>query len=98
MTTKTKKTRSASRSSTSMEASPFEWKEPPVLTRGRAFNFPEEKLKSKKGTWALVKTTEGPAGSACSYLKKQLETRQLTGFEVISRGNEIFARFVGGGK
>lgn len=100
MATKTKKTRSALRSSSNSEAPSFEWKEPPILTRGRgrAFNFPEEKLKSKKGTWALVKTTEGPARSACSYLKKQLERRQLTGFEVISRGSEVFARFVGGGK
>lgn len=93
-----KTTRSASRSSTTSSETSFEWKEPPVLTRGRPFDFPAEKLKSKKGTWALVKTTAGPAGSATSYLKKQLEARGLTGFEVISRGSEVFARFVGGGK
>ena len=91
-----KTTRSASRSSTTETS--FEWKEPPVLTRGRPFDFPAEKLKAKKNTWALVKTTTGPAGSATSYLKKQLEARGLTGFEVVSRGSEVFARFVGGGK
>jgi len=94
---KTKKTRSASRSSDAsggpLEA--FEWKEPPPRTRSSSFNFPAEKLKGKKGTWALVKTTTSPAGSATSYLKKQLEARGETGFEVVSRGNEIFARYTG---
>jgi hypothetical protein len=43
----------------------------------------------------LIRTTAGPAGSATSYLKKQLEARGETGFEVVSRGNEIFARYTG---
>jgi hypothetical protein len=76
--------------------STFEWKEPPARTRTGTFSFPAEELKKKKNQWALVKTTTGKsAGSAVSYIKKALEKREMEGFEVMSRGNEVYARFAG---
>ena len=74
----------------------FEWKEPPARTRTGTFSFPAEELQKKKNHWALVKTTTGKgAGSAVSYIKKALAKREMEGFEVMSRGNEVYARFVG---
>ena len=88
----TKKTRSAPRASKST----LEWKEPPARTRNTEFTFPVDELKKHKNEWALVKTTGSPsAGSAVSYLKKQLEKREIKGFELTSRGPEVYARYTG---
>jgi len=92
-----KSSRTAKASNGHEEAQVLSWEEPPVRRSGRAFAFPVDALKAKKNQWAKISThaSASSAGSRAGGLKGTLETRGLTGFEVISRGGDVFARYTG---
>lgn len=96
-----KKTRTASKTTTKLS-----WEEPPAVTRGaRGFNFPADELKANKNSWACLaevevegddmKTAASRAGGRAGALRARLAQKELTGYEVVSRQNKVFARYTG---
>lgn len=96
-----KKTTRSARRSSSEASQKLTWVDapPPKQRAGRPFNFPSEELKAKKGKWAQIQKceTDKQAGGRAGAIKQSLKKREMNGFEVVSRGNGVFARF-GGGK
>jgi len=95
-----KTTRKAARSSSfnGGASQKLVWEEPPPKARsGRAFNFPSEELKKNKNSWAKIHAceTSKQAGGRAGAIKASLKKREMAGFEVMSRGSDVFARFTG---
>jgi hypothetical protein len=74
---------------------PLEWRNPPPRN-SRATSELMVELRAHPGEWAVIaalKDSNSASSSACA--------RRRTfgpGFEVLTRGSEVFARFIGGAK
>lgn len=81
-----------------MTDQPIEWREPPPL-RGRTPRWPNRlrPLMARPGEWAMVYRARNRASAStiASNLRARRSTLPPGKWEFVSRGVEIFARYVG---